>query len=203
MCPNPIDGWFLEEEGAWYQEMVASRSEGLVVEIGSWKGRSTSFLAPVLAGRPARLVCVDHYSGSSDQWDLEYRRALEEEALRGHPVKSQFEKNMESLGIKYRLLNCSSNLAVTQIPDCSADVIFIDASHDRQSVLDDLRRWLPKVRHSGVLVGHDYGIEHPSVMSAVHDFSLEVGRPMLRGPGTIYFFEKDPAKYVFNYEVKK
>lgn len=203
MCSNEIEGWFLEEEGAWYREVVATRFDGLVIEIGSWKGRSASYLAPVLAGLPERLVCVDHFAGSSDQWDPEYRRALLDEALRGSPVKSQFLNNMRKYGIRCRLLDCSSEEAAAQIPDGSAAVILIDASHDRLSVLGDLRRWLPKVRSNGILAGHDYGIEHPSVMSAVHDFSDEMGLPILRGPGTIYFFERDRERYIFNYEGEK
>lgn len=37
------------------------------------------------------------------------------------------------------------------------DFVFIDASHDYDSVRADLVAWTPKVRVGGVIAGHDYG----------------------------------------------
>ena len=45
------------------------------------------------------------------------------------------------------------------------DFVFIDASHDTQSVLADIEAWLPKVRPGGYLAGHDH--IHPGVFPAV------------------------------------
>lgn len=195
-----IPGWFLEAEGLWYREAVASKPQGLIVEIGCWLGRSTSFLAPVLSHKPRRLVCVDHFRGSTDQWNQNYLRDIDLANQRGLSIRSQFESNMNTLEIPYQLLAMSSSEASFIIEDSSATVVFLDGSHDGDAIADDLRRWLPKVSHGGILAGHDYGVEAPEVMREVHRFSEEKQLPVLRGPGTIFYFEVSPEKYQFSFE---
>lgn len=46
--------------------------------------------------------------------------------------------------------------AVKQFPDRSLDFVYIDANHDIRHVIDDLSEWSNKVRHGGILAGHDY-----------------------------------------------
>lgn len=47
------------------------------------------------------------------------------------------------------------------------DVVFIDAAHDYENVLQDIRAWWPLVREGGFLTGHDYSHKFPGVMRAV------------------------------------
>ncbi len=56
-----IDGWFSEDEGRWYARFARGLHGGTLVEVGSWKGRSTSFVGPVCMANGTRLVCVDHW----------------------------------------------------------------------------------------------------------------------------------------------
>jgi hypothetical protein len=37
------------------------------------------------------------------------------------------------------------------------DLVFLDASHDYESVKKDIAVWAPHVRPGGILCGHDYG----------------------------------------------
>ena len=46
--------------------------------------------------------------------------------------------------------------AAKDIEDKSLDLVFIDADHSYESVLQDIKAWLPKVRKGGILSGHDY-----------------------------------------------
>jgi hypothetical protein len=47
--------------------------------------------------------------------------------------------------------NCHQNY-----PHSFFDFVYVDARHDRLGVLQDLTDWWPKVKHSGLLCGHDY-----------------------------------------------
>jgi hypothetical protein len=59
--------------------------------------------------------------------------------------------------------------AAKLIKDESLDFVYIDALHDKQSVLDDITAWEPKVRIGGIVAGHDWG--HRGVTDAVMEFT--------------------------------
>ena len=52
-----IDGFFSEDEGRWYARFARALRGGVFVEVGSWKGRSTSFIGAVCNANGTRLVC--------------------------------------------------------------------------------------------------------------------------------------------------
>jgi len=48
------------------------------------------------------------------------------------------------------------------------DLVFLDAGHQYQSVVEDIDAWLPLVKEGGLISGHDYGARHyPGVKKAV------------------------------------
>jgi predicted O-methyltransferase YrrM len=42
------------------------------------------------------------------------------------------------------------------IPDNSLDFIFIDGDHTTDAVLQDIRDYYPKLKDTGIMLGHDY-----------------------------------------------
>jgi hypothetical protein len=46
-----------------------------------------------------------------------------------------------------------------KVKDASLDFVFIDADHRYESVMADLKAWVPKVKEDGTISGHDYN--HP------------------------------------------
>jgi len=40
------------------------------------------------------------------------------------------------------------------------DFIYLDAAHDYESVVDDLKAWWPKLKEGGIMSGHDYFPDH-------------------------------------------
>lgn len=56
------------------------------------------------------------------------------------------------------------------------DLVFIDAAHDYQSVVEDIAAWRPLVRQGGILCGHDYGHRrYRGVKQAVDEFAEKCG----------------------------
>src|SRR4051812_37444479 len=146
-----IEGWFSEDEGRWYARFARSLRGGVFVEVGSWKGRSTSFVGPVCNANGTRLVCVDHWSGSDDQLQARYAAALAVE-----DVEQTFRTNMSALGISMEVLAEPSRVASARFERGSIDRVFLDGSHDGKSVAEDLELWSEKLRDDGILAGHDY-----------------------------------------------
>lgn len=65
------------------------------------------------------------------------------------------------------LLVEDSSVAAEKFPDEYFDYVYIDAQHEYDNVLKDIKAWLPKVKKGGFLAGHDYGL--PGVMKAINE----------------------------------
>lgn len=50
------------------------------------------------------------------------------------------------------------------------DFVFIDASHDKESVMKDITSWLPCVKKDGIVCGHD--LHFPGVVQALEELGV-------------------------------
>ena len=180
-----IEGWFSEDEGRWYARFARALRGGVFVEVGSWKGRSTSFIGRICNQNGTRLVCVDHWSGSRDRLAARYEAALAVE-----DVEQTFRANMHALGIAVEVLAEPSVVAASRFAPGSVDRVFLDASHDGASVAEDLVVWSERLRPDGILAGHDYSFRHPELCAAVDAFAASRGLTVRRGPRDIYWLER-------------
>ncbi len=56
------------------------------------------------------------------------------------------------------------------VPDGFYDLVFIDANHSYENVLEDIKVWLPKIKKGGIICGHDCNhIRFPGVKKAVEE----------------------------------
>ena len=149
-----------------YKSMVEKFSSGSkFVEIGSWKGKSSSYMAVEIANsnKDIDFYCVDTWEGS-----IEHKNNTEISML-----YDIFLNNMKSIESYYTPLKMKSLDAVSRFGDHSLDFVFIDGSHEYEDVKEDIKAWLPKVKPGGILAGHDYYIEgtdwFPGVKQAVNE----------------------------------
>ena len=56
-----------------------------------------------------------------------------------------------------------------RIAEGSLDLVFIDAIHLYEDVLEDIAAWLPKVKPNGILAGDDYSTAFQGVIDAVNE----------------------------------
>ena len=177
-----IEGFFSEDEGRWYARFARALRGGTFVEIGSWKGRSTSFVGTVCNANGTRLVCIDHWAGSHDSLADRYAAALAVE-----DVEQTFRRNMQELGIRVDVLAEPSLTAAQRFEPGSVERIFLDGSHDGASVAQDLEAWMPRLRSGGVLAGHDYDDKHPELCGAVDAFAAAHALAVRRGPRSLFW----------------
>jgi predicted O-methyltransferase YrrM len=180
-----IEGWFSEDEGRWYARFARALAGGIFVEVGSWKGRSTSFIGHICNANGTRLVCVDHWRGSRDVLASRYEALLEVE-----DVEQTFRDNMRALGITVEVLAEPSTVAARLFEPGTVDRVFLDASHDGASVAEDLIAWSERLKPDGILAGHDYSFRHLELCAAVDAFASERGLVVRRGPRDIYWLER-------------
>ena len=156
-------GWMSVEELTYLAE-AASKSN-IIVEVGSWKGRSTIALA---ANTPGRVIAVDSFLG-----DPNYAPHAEEIESNGgwEWLYDEFQRNLKSAGVAEKVYPIIGNsVKVATSTYTKFDMIFIDASHDYESVKDDIIAWKPLLREGGILCGHDFNEDNwPGVVKAVRE----------------------------------
>ena len=90
---------------------------------------------------------------------------------------SQFYNNTvaEKYGDRLVAIEGLSQRVVTQIPDHSIDLIFIDANHEYSYVKNDIKDYKKKLNDRGIMTGHD--IDYPGFNNAVNELieSYDVG----------------------------
>ena len=149
-----IQGWFDYQKH--YTNMVNQAAEGAhFVEIGSWKGKSSSYMAVEIAnsGKHIRFDCVDTWGGS-----LEHQPGgshVDQIVVDG-TLFNHFVENMKPVEGRYTAVKNTSVEAAKLYTDASLDFVFIDAAHDYDSVKADIQAWLPKIKPGGWIGGHDY-----------------------------------------------
>lgn len=162
-----IQGWFTFPN--FYRSVVEHAQDGQkFVEVGCWKGKSIAFLGVEIinSGKNIVMDAVDTWEGSVEHLDPSspfYEPLLKhKDGLYNH-----FLQNIEPLKQVVRPIRMNSFEASQTYKDSSVDFVFIDASHDYENVVKDIQAWLPKIKRSGVLAGHD--IIHPPIKQAVAD----------------------------------
>jgi predicted O-methyltransferase YrrM len=152
-----IEGWFSLEEGRRLAYLASTVPPHLaIVELGSWKGRSTAFLGlGSKAGRMAHVYAVDHWKGSPEHRDL-----FRDPQASTFP---EFKANMKWLGlddIVTPITGKTSEVASTWDKDIG--LLFIDADHAYEAVRADFLGWSPFVVPGGWVAFHDAGAPGPS-----------------------------------------
>ena len=147
----PVDGWL--SEGQAHRLWDAARRVppgGLVVEIGSFRGRSAIVMASALADG-ARLVAIDPHAGG-DRGPQE----IAPEAERGEADNQAFNANLRAAGVEARVshVRLMSSAAHDAVPD-PIDVLYVDGAHRFAPARDDIVRWGARVRDGGTMLVHD------------------------------------------------
>jgi hypothetical protein len=166
-----VNGWTTEEELKFLAETARNTSN--IVEIGSWKGRSTKVL---LEASDGLVNSIDHFKGTSEKGDGWSGFLADEQDVYG-----EFMKNVghyENL----RVHKMGSEEAVSLFEDGSLDMVFIDGDHTRKGVTRDIENYLPKIKPGGVICGHDYSPGFPDVIKVVNEKFGQVGLA-----GTIWY----------------
>jgi|GEM_PF-1882079 len=163
-----IDGWLSRAEAAALDAAASRVAPGrAIVEIGSWKGRST--LALALGCRRNRPVyAVDPHMGTSTH------------SREGAPPESltAFKETMRAHG----LVNVvpvvdHSHSAATAYSGPPIGLLFIDGEHTTDAVIDDLWSWAPHLTPDAMVMFHDW--YSPEVRAAIRQLRSSLPPRML------------------------
>lgn len=137
-------------------------------EIGVWEGKFAETLCRPNPG--LSLTCVDPWQTMPD-----YKEGKNTQARMADAFRSARRRLMP---FSCEFLKMTSVDAADRVKDGSLDFVYIDGNHLFEHVLQDLKRWVPKVRTGGIVAGHDYGVRDKDktfiqVKPAVDQFTRE------------------------------
>ena len=78
--------------------------------------------------------------------------------------------NIFNTNSKVKIIKKTSKTASYAIRDGMLDLVYIDADHSYDKVLEDLELWFKKIKLGSMLSGHDWNKPDTGVKKAVKDF---------------------------------
>ena len=153
---------------ALYELATAVPPNGAVLEIGSYLGASSCYLAAGLAERGGRLFCVD-------TWRNETMPDGERDTF------AEFTANVRPVADRITTIRKrSEDLATADVP-VPIHLAFIDGDHDYDAVRCDFEIVARMIAPRGVIAFHDFGDpQFPGVTRVVGE-ALASGRWIQRG----------------------
>jgi predicted O-methyltransferase YrrM len=146
-----VDGWLSANQAArLYAAAAATQAGQQIVEIGSFRGRSTIVLASA-APDGVEIVAIDPHAGN-DRGPQEIR-GYQTEAEGDHEV---FAANLAAAGVAARVrhvreLSDAAHGAVTG----PIAVLYIDGAHRFAPARRDIHRWGARTEPRGTMLIHD------------------------------------------------
>ncbi len=140
----PIDGWLAKEEAQLCYELAKAVTDGCIVEIGSYRGRSTAALAfGSLAGANCPVYCIEPHEPFVGPLGGQY-----DSLDRGH-----FMQKLVELGLFHlvRLVNLDSQFLGRRWPQ-PVSLLWLDADHRYESVARDIGHWRQFLTNEAALV---------------------------------------------------
>ena len=181
--PFDAHGWGGDSPA--FRALLAEKRPRLIIEVGTWKGASALTMASVLdeLGLDTKIVCIDTWLGALEFWtDLDDPERHGSLRLRhGYPtVYYQFLANVCHRGHQGRIVPFPQTSLTGALwfrrSGITADMIYVDASHEEEDVHQDLCAFWEVLAPGGILFGDDYSWD--GVRLAVERFAAEVGQPV-------------------------
>lgn len=121
-----------------------------IVEIGSWKGKSTYCLARGL--RQGKVIAIDPFDTAGEPGSAEIYQTRQG----NEPLFNQFRTQMKNLGVwdKIEARQGYSQQFVGQIQ--KIDFLFIDGDHSKEGCEFDFTNYAPYLSKNGFLAFHDF-----------------------------------------------
>ena len=155
-------GWFSRNHKNLFSRIISESTE-VVVELGSWLGKSSRFIAQKLSDN-GTIICVDHWKGSPEFGN--------DPKLSGKvpTAYETFVKNQWGLKDKTIMIRDSTMDGLRSIQMCGVipDIVYIDAGHDYDNVSADIAKCI-EIFPNAMLVMDDYQPRWPDVVRAVDE----------------------------------
>lgn len=134
----------------------------IIAEVGVWDSKNAKYILKncndfIIQYWGIDVWCYSNHPAykniTPEKWDVLYFRACK----------------LMRYFLQTHILRMDSIEAAKIFPEQYFDLVFIDADHEYEPVLRDIKFWAPLVKPGGLLTGHDYNRTHPGVVKAVSE----------------------------------
>jgi len=145
-----VEGWLSFDEGKFLYEAARGASgRGVVVEIGSWQGKSTIWLAKgSMAGKSVPVYAIDPHTGAPEHHVIFGTKDIW--------TFDRFKENIAKAGvgaIVQPIVGRSGEVGATWGEP--VEVLWIDGAHDFAAAEQDFKTWFPHLVEGGLVAYHD------------------------------------------------
>ena len=156
---NSVKGFIDHNEGiCLYNYALNSSKKGPILEIGSYCGKSTIYLATAAKENNGCIYSVDHHTGSEENqvgWEYHDIELFDEETGRINSFP-EFMRNLRKANLLDTVVPIVSDSSlVSRYWKIPLSMVFIDGGHTMEAALNDFNNWKDKIIKGGILAIHD------------------------------------------------
>ena len=156
---NSVKGFLDHNEGiCLYNHALCSSKKGPILEIGSYCGKSTIYLATAAKEYNCSVYSVDHHTGSEENqvgWEYHDIELFDEETGKINSFP-EFMRNLRKANLLDTVIPIVSDSSLVsrdwKIP---LSMVFIDGGHTMEAAFNDFNNWKDKIIKGGILAIHD------------------------------------------------
>jgi len=151
------DGFMSDTELTWLAKAASKlKQNSIVIEVGSWHGKSSRAIADHLS-EGSVLYCIDTWNGSKVEQDTSHASAkmMDGDHAFYEFLQNNFDHVQSGRIIPIRMSSVNGSKIFLEKAQL-ADMIFIDAGHTYDEVIEDIQAWQKVVKPGGIFCGHDY-----------------------------------------------
>jgi hypothetical protein len=147
LLPYDGHGWFGNADPLG--EILESKKPNVVIEVGSWLGCSTRFIASNIP-EGAVLYAIDTWKGTPGE-------SVHMQDPRLPCLFQIFLSNVIHAGLTDKIIPVRmDSVEASRGLRIKADLIYLDGAHDTESVTRDIEAWLPHLNEGGIMCGDDW-----------------------------------------------
>lgn len=180
-----LQGW--GSDHPFFAKIFEAFRPSCVIEVGTWKGRSAIHMAKLARqlGLDTEIVCVDTFLGSPEHiTNPDWYGSLKH--VNGYPnlyytfLNNVLINKCDDIITPFAIAS-ESAAAVLRHLRAQAEIIYIDAAHERDPALRDMTVFWDILSEDGCMILDDYG--YSDVTGAACSFAAKVDRPLYASYG--------------------
>jgi predicted O-methyltransferase YrrM len=152
-------GFMPPEEGlALYEAAAQAAPNGVIVEIGSYCGKSAVYIGAAAKAHGGTVVTIDHHRGSEENqagWEHHDPETVDRGSNRMNTLPF-LRRTLEQADLEEHVVAIVGRSAtVARFWRTPLAMLFIDGGHSEHEAQGDYESWAPHVQPGGLLVIHD------------------------------------------------